>query len=278
VTGHTPASRTETGFTALEAADLETVRAEIRAGRYTGHTAGLAAGRLQCNLAILPKRDANTFHDYCRSNIKPCPLAGVSEPGSPVIERIGADVDIRTDAPRYNVYRNGSLDCQVTDLTSLWQDDFVTFAIGCSFTFENALMRAGIGMRHVEQNVTVPMYRSSIETAQSGPFGGGMVVSMRPIPQDRVEEAAVISSRYPLAHGGPVHAGDPDKIGILDVFKPDWGEGVEMKNGEVPVFWACGVTPQAAIMAARLPLAITHAPGAMLICDVDDETAPLYSE
>jgi len=278
VTGHTPATKAETGFTALEAADLETVRAEIRAGRYTGHTAGLAAGRLQCNLAILPKTDADAFHGYCRTNTKPCPLAGVSEPGSPVIKRIGAGVDIRTDAPRYNVYRNGALDRQVTDLGALWQDDFVTFAIGCSFTFENALTRAGIGMRHVEQNVTVPMYRSSIETTQSGPFGGGMVVSMRPVPEDRIDEATRISSRYPLAHGGPVHAGDPARIGIADVMTPDWGQPVDIRDGEVPVFWACGVTPQAAIMAARLPLAITHAPGAMLICDVDDETAPLYPE
>nr|WP_172972021.1 putative hydro-lyase [Roseibium aquae] len=262
----------------MVAADVQTVRAAIRAGRYTGHTAGLAKGRLQCNLAILPLDVADAFHAYCRENPKPCPLAGVSEPGSPVIGRIGVDVDIRTDASRYNIYRGGVLDGQVSDLTDIWQDDFVAFAIGCSFTFEDALLRAGIGMRHIAQDVTVPMFRSTIETVPSGPFGGGMVVSMRPIPQDRLDEAKAISGRYPLAHGAPVHVGDPRTIGISDVMRPDWGQPVEIRDGEVPAFWACGVTPQVAIMAAKLPLAITHAPGAMLICDVDDRTPALYPE
>lgn len=258
--------------------DMETPaqRAAIRQGRYSGHTAGLARGRLQCNLAILPGNLADDFHAYCRLNPKACPLAGVSAPGEPHIQRLGADVDIRTDAARYNIYRSGRLDEQVRDLNSLWQDDFVAFAIGCSFTFENALDSAGIGMRHIESNVTVPMYRTSVETARSGPFAGGMVVSMRPIPETRLEEVQAICRKFPLAHGAPVHVGSPEAIGIDDLNAPDWGSPVAVREGEVPVFWACGVTPQAAIMTAKPPISITHAPGAMLIADVDDRTGPLY--
>ncbi|POF29644.1 putative hydro-lyase [Roseibium marinum] len=252
------------------------VRRAIRLGRYSGHTAGLAKGRLQCNLAIVPADFAADFHAFCRNNPKSCPLAGISAPGEASIARLGADVDIRTDAARYNIYRFGGLEKQVTDLSGLWQDDLVAFAIGCSFTFENALRRAGIAMRHIDDNVTVPMYRTTLETVPSGPFGGGTVVSMRPVPEDRLEEVRKICRNYPLAHGAPVHAGDPHAIGISDLNAPDWGEPVEIRKGEVPVFWACGVTPQAAIMAAKLPLSITHAPGAMLISDVDERTDPLY--
>ena len=258
--------------------DLDTgaQREAIRFGRYSGHTAGLAKGKLQCNLAILPGLYADDFHTYCRLNPKACPLAGVSEPGNPLIERLGENVDIRTDAARYNIYRFGKLEKQVRDLNDLWRDDLVAFAIGCSFTFENALQHAGVPMRHIDCNVTVPMYRSSLETAASGPFGGGMAVSMRPIPEERVEEVHTICRKYPLAHGAPVHIGSPDEIGIRDLNAPDWGQPVEIREGEAPVFWACGVTPQVAIMAARLPLSITHAPGAMLIADVGELTAPLY--
>lgn len=252
-------------------------RRAIRLGRYSGHTAGLAEGRLQCNLAIVPGDHAEDFHNFCRSNPKACPLAGISAPGEASIARLGADVDIRTDAARYNIYRFGKLEGQVTDLSDLWQDDLVAFAIGCSFTFENALRRAGISMRHIDANVTVPMYRTTLETKPAGPFGGGMVVSMRPVPEGRLEEVRSICRTYSLAHGAPVHAGDPGDIGIADLKDPDWGEPVEIRQGEIPVFWACGVTPQAAIMAAKLPLSITHAPGAMLIADVDERTAPIYA-
>ncbi|PVB59335.1 putative hydro-lyase [Labrenzia sp. 011] len=251
-------------------------RRAIRLGRYSGHTAGLARGRLQCNLAIVPGDYAADFQAFCRNNPKPCPLAGISAPGDPAIARLGDDVDIRTDAARYNVYRFGKLEEQVTDLSALWQDDLVAFAIGCSFTFENALLRAGFAMRHIDANVTVPMYRTTLETVPAGPFGGGMVVSMRPVAEDRLEEVRAICRTFPLAHGAPVHAGDPRAIGITDLNAPDWGEPVEIRKGEVPVFWACGVTPQVAIMAAKLPLSITHAPGAMLIADVDERTAPIY--
>ncbi|MES0882706.1 putative hydro-lyase [Roseibium sp. SCP14] len=260
----------------LSGMDTFSQREAIRSGHYCGHTAGLAKGRLQCNLAILPGEFADDFLAFCRLNPKACPLAGVSEAGTPFVARLGENVDIRTDAALYNVYRNGTLESQVQDLNDLWREDLVAFAIGCSFTFENALRRAGIGMRHIDCNVTVPMFRTSIETTASGPFGGGMVVSMRPIPIERVNEVQAICRKYPLAHGAPVHVGAPKAIGITDLNRPDWGEAVCVREDEVPVFWACGVTPQAAIMRAKLPLSITHAPGAMLIADVDELTPPLY--
>ena len=256
--------------------DTSGQRRMIRDGLYSGHTAGLAKGNLQCNLAILPGELAEDFHAYCRLNPKACPLAGVSRPGDPSIPRLGEDVDIRTDAALYNIYCDGVLETQVTDLKTLWRDDLVAFAIGCSFTFEDALRKAGISMRHIDDNVTVPMFRSSIETVPSGPFQGGMVVSMRPIPETRLEEVFEICRKYPLAHGAPVHVGDPGAIGIAAIDSPDWGEAVDFRSDEVPVFWACGVTPQAAIMRSKPPLSITHAPGAMLIADVGEYTGPIY--
>ncbi|MEJ8475704.1 putative hydro-lyase [Roseibium algae] len=256
--------------------DSETVRQTIRSGGYFGHTAGLAQGLLQCNLAILPKDLADDFLSYCKANPKSCPLAGYSAPGDPHIARLGQDVDIRTDAPNYNVYRNGVLAEQITDLTPIWQDDFVAFAIGCSFTFETALLKAGFTLRHIEQNITVPMYRSSIQTTPSRCFKGDTVVSMRPLPIARVDEARDICGAYPLAHGTPIHIGDPASIGIYDITTPQWGDPVAIKDDEVPVFWACGVTPQVAIMEARPVIAITHSPGAMLITQVAETTAPIF--
>ncbi|WP_321342133.1 putative hydro-lyase [Breoghania sp.] len=263
-------------FADLANQSVESVRAAIRAGNYAGHTAGLAKGRLQCNLAILPADEADDFLEFCRLNPKSCPLAGVSEPGRPIIERLGEAVDIRTDTPLYNVYRDGVLSEQLQSLEAIWRDDLVTFAIGCSFTFENALVKAGISMHHIENNTTVPMYRTSVETAQSGRFGGGMVASMRPIARDRVNEVVDICRRFPLAHGVPFHVGNPQAIGVCAIEKPDWGQPTPVGDDEVPVFWACGVTPQVAIMQAKPALSITHAPGAMLIADVDEMTAPLY--
>jgi len=256
--------------------DTSAQRRLIRKGGYSGHTAGLAKGNLQCNLAILPGDYADDFHTFCKLNPKACPLAGVSRRGDAHIPRLGEDIDIRTDAARYNIYRHGVLEREVNDLRGLWRDDLVAFAIGCSFTFEDALRKAGIAMRHIDSNVTVPMFRSSTETAPSGPFEGEMVVSMRPIPASRIDEVFDICANYPLAHGAPVHVGDPEAIGISDLNSPDWGEPVTFHEGEIPVFWACGVTPQAAIMRARPPLSITHSPGAMLIADVGEHTTPLY--
>jgi uncharacterized protein YcsI (UPF0317 family) len=253
------------------AESLDTVRAAIRCGAHTGHTAGLAPGRLQANLAILPAAYAEDFHTFCKQNPKPCPLVGKSEVGVPHIPALGADIDIRTDLPGYNVYRDGVLAASLTDISDLWSDDMVVFAIGCSFTFERALMDAGLRLWHIENNKTVPMYRTAIETRPAGPFGGGTVVSMRALPESQIAKAVEISGHYPWAHGGPIHIGDPADIGIADLHAPDWGDvPPALKRGDMPLFWGCGVTPQNAIRAAGIPLCITHKPGCMLISDVGE--------
>lgn len=261
----------------LSAAD---VRAAIRAGSYHGQTSGLAAGKLQCNLAILPERYALDFLRFCLRNPKPCPVVGVSDTGNPFLPTLGHDIDIRHDVPRYRVFRDGVLAEETTDIANLWTDDLVTVALGCSFTFENALMRAGIPVRHVETGRNVPMYRTNILLAPAGPFSGEMVVTMRPIPADQVTAAHQISARFPQAHGAPIATGDPADIGINDLAKPDWGESVDINPGEVPVYWACGVTPQNVLLDAKLPICITHAPGHMLIADVaeDAETTVLNNQ
>ncbi len=269
-----------TDYETLRHADLPQVRAAIRAGRYHSHTAGLGAGYLQANLAILPSAYALDFMRFCQRNPKPCPLTGVSDTGNPMMFTLGRDIDIRTDVPAYNIYRDGKLAGSATDITDVWTDDMVAFALGCSFTFEDALMRAGIPMWHIDNDTTVPMFRSSIETVPAGPFRGKMVVSMRAIPRDRLDEVREISRRYPLAHGGPVHWGDPAEIGIADPTRPDWGDPAPIPDGQVPVFWACGVTPQVALEAASPPICITHKPGHMLITDIaeDAETPVLPPE
>lgn len=255
---------------ALQNQSIDVVRAAIRSGDYTRHTAGLGRGLLQCNLVILPANDADAFQGFCKANAQACPLVGVSEPGIPHIPTLGKTIDLRTDVPRYNIYRDGVQDGQVFDLLDIWQDDWVAFALGCSFTFERALIEAGIAMRHVEQDRTVPMYVTSKPTVSSGPFGGTLVVSMRPIKYEDVEQVKKISGRYPLAHGAPVQVGDPSKLGIKDLDTPSWGDRIDVLDGEVPVFWACGVTPQVAIRTARPTICVTHAPGSMLITDLDE--------
>ena len=253
-------------------------RVAIRAGRYARHTAGLASGVLQCNLVILPAALALDFMRFCQRNPRPCPLVGVSDDGDPLLRTLGDDIDVRTDAPRYNVYRDGALAEQRTDIAELWRDDLVSFALGCSFTFERALIAAGVEMRHIERDLTVPMFRTTLQTVPAGPFGGGMVVSMRPIRADDLDRVRALSARFPLAHGAPVHAGDPAAIGIDALDRPDWGDPVPVLEGEVPVFWACGVTPQNAVLRARPRLAITHAPGHMLISDVpEDAESPILN-
>lgn len=265
-------------YNSLKNSDLQTVRAAIRAGRYTSHTAGLGRGYLQANLAIMPEEFALDFMRFCQRNPKPCPLTGVSDTGNPAMFTMGRDIDVRTDVPTYNIYRNGKLDTAVTDITDIWRDDFVVFALGCSFTFEHALQQVGIPIRHIENNTTVPMFRSNIETVPAGPFSGMTVVSMRAIPQGRVDEVAAISRRFPLAHGAPLYWGDPAGIGISDIMQPDWGDPAPVGPGEVPVFWACGVTPQVAIEAASLPICITHKPGHMLITEIpQDAEIPVMS-
>lgn len=258
-------------YESLRESGVQQVRQLIRRGDYQGHTAGLASGYLQANLAILPVEYALDFMRFCQRNPKPCPLVGVSETGDPMLPTLGADIDIRTDVPAYNVYRNGVLDTSVTDISDLWRDDFVTFALGCSFTFEHALVRAGIPLWHFQKNQTVPMYRSNIATREAGPFGGEMVVTMRALHPDKVDEAHAISRRYPLAHGAPVFVGDPADIGIADLGSPEWGDAPPAVENNIPVYWACGVTPQNAVLRAKLPLTITHKPGHMLLTDVDEQ-------
>jgi uncharacterized protein YcsI (UPF0317 family) len=244
------------------------VRAEIRAGRHATHTSGLADDHVQGNLVILPQALANDFLRFCQRNPKPCPVLAVSEPGDPMLPTLGHDIDIRSDVPRYRVWRHGELVDEPTDITALWRDDLVSFVIGCSFSFEQALLDAGVPLRHVAQNRNVAMYRTNIPTVPAGPFHGPMVVSMRPLTAADAIRAVQVTSRFPSVHGAPVHLGDPAQIGIADITRPDYGDAVDMLPGELPVFWACGVTPQAAITQARPEFCITHAPGAMLITDL----------
>jgi uncharacterized protein YcsI (UPF0317 family) len=244
------------------------LRAAIRAGRHSTHTSGLANDHVQGNVVILPQALAGDFLRYCQLNPKPCPLLAVSQPGDPMLPKLGADIYIRTDVPRYRVWRHGELVAEPTDLHALWRDDLVTFVIGCSFSFEQALLDAGLSLRHVDQNRNVAMYRSNVATAAAGPFSGPMVVSMRPLKAQAAILAIQVTSRFPDVHGAPVHLGDPALIGIADLGKPDYGDAVDVMPDELPVFWACGVTPQAAIAQARPDFCITHAPGSMLITDL----------
>jgi uncharacterized protein YcsI (UPF0317 family) len=248
--------------------DLPALRQAIRQGRWTSHTSGIAQDRVQGNVVILPEREANDFLRFCQRNPKPCPLLAVSEPGEAMLPTLGKDINICTDVPRYRVWRDGELVEERADIQALWRDDLVTFVIGCSFSFEQALMEAGLRLRHVEQGKNVAMYRSNLPTFAAGPFHGPMVVSMRPMKAADAIRAVQVTSRFPQVHGAPVHLGDPTLIGISNLSKPDYGDAVEVLPNEVPVFWACGVTPQAAIRQARPPLCITHAPGAMLITDL----------
>jgi uncharacterized protein YcsI (UPF0317 family) len=246
-------------------------RAEIRAGRWRRPTAGLAAGYVQANLVVVPEAHAGDFRLFCDRNPGPCPLLDVTAPGDPVPRVAAPDADLRTDVPLYRVYRDGELVEERPDLAGLWRDDLVAFLLGCSFTFEEALQRAGLPLRHLERGSNVSMYVTNRMCEPAGPFAGPMVVSMRPFPRADLTRVAEITARYPFAHGAPVHAGDPLAIGIRDLGRPDYGDVLQIEPGEVPVFWACGVTPQAVATRARLPLMITHAPGHMFLTDLTVE-------
>lgn len=247
------------------------LRAVIRSGRWSRPTIGLALGYTQANLAIVPREYAFDFLLFCQRNPKPCPVIEVTDPGDPEPRRSAPGADIRTDLPRYRVFRDGECIDEPTDIRSYWRDDLVGFLIGCSLSFEAALRRAGVPLRHLEQGREVPVYITSIELEPAGPFRGRLVVSMRPMPPDQVIRAVQVTSRFPATHGAPVHIGDPAAIGIEDLARVDFGEPVSVQPGEVPVFWACGVTPQIAALQAKLPLMITHAPGHMFVTDVPDE-------
>ncbi|MDP6351693.1 MAG: putative hydro-lyase [Alphaproteobacteria bacterium] len=251
--------------------DPPALRAACRSGALGGITAGLAMGRVQANLVILPQALAFEFLLFCQRNPKPCPIVDVTDIGDPEPARIAPGADLRTDLPRYRIWRDGVLDGEATDISDLWRDDFVGFLIGCSFTFENALRAAGLPLRHIERGSNVPMYVTDIACAPAGRFAGPMVVSMRPVPRRRTVTAVEITGDYPRAHGAPVHVGDPAAIGIGDLDRPDFGDAVPVDADEVPMFWACGVTPQAVIMNSRPDIAITHAPGHMFIADLADQ-------
>jgi len=246
----------------------ERERLRIRGGGLTGPTSGLAPGNVQANLTILPQAYAFDFLRFARANPRPCPVLAVSEPGATGFPTLGANLDIRTDLPRYRVWHRGELVAEPTDLLDVWRDDLVSFAIGCSFSFEEALTEAGIEVRHITCNSNVPMYRTSIACTPAGVFHGPMVVSMRPMKPADAIRAVQVTSRFPSVHGAPVHIGLPQAIGIADLGKPDYGDAVPMHDDELPVFWACGVTPQAVIAQAKPEFCITHAPGAMLITDL----------
>lgn len=232
-------------------------------------TAGFANGYAQANLMILPREDAFDFLLFCQRNPKPCPLLGVLEPGQ-VTSELLAGSDIRDAVPLYRVFRNGELIDEPSNVFEVWREDLVTFIIGCSFTFEGALLDNGVPVAHIEQDRNVPMYRTSVPTSPAGKFSGPLVVSMRPIPAAQVADAVRITSRYPAVHGAPVHVGDPAALGISDLASPDYGDAVDIPEGSIPVFWACGVTPQAVVAASKPSFAITHAPGHMLVTDARD--------
>ncbi|OLT48240.1 hypothetical protein BJF85_13520 [Saccharomonospora sp. CUA-673] len=242
-------------------------RAAFRAGTVTP-TAGHCPGWTQANLIALPGEYADDFARFAERNPQSCPVLGVGGPGATSLQIFGGD--LRTDLPAYRVYRDGELVAEPTDVTDLWRGDLVAFLIGCSFTFEAALQVAGVPVRHIDDGSNVPMYRTSVECRPAGRMSGLLVVSMRPMPADQVERAVRITARYPRVHGAPVHIGSPELIGIADLARPDFGDPVRIEPGEVPVFWACGVTPQAAVMRSRPPLAIAHAPGHMAITDTRD--------
>lgn len=252
-------------------ADPASARRAIRDGSLTGQTSGLAPGFVQGNLVVLPADWAEDFRAFCLANPKPCPLLAIGKPGDPALPGVGQDIDIRTDVPAYRVFRAGTLVDEVPDIADLWRDDFVSFLIGCSFSFENALLRAGIPVRHVALGRNVPMFRTNIRCTPAGRFSGTLVVTMRPLSPADAARAAAITARLPQVHGGPVHQGDPAALGIADLGRPDYGDPVPVEPGEVPVFWACGVTPQVALAQARPPIAVTHSPGCMLMTDVTED-------
>jgi uncharacterized protein YcsI (UPF0317 family) len=246
------------------------LRQAIRRREHTGPTAGCALGYVQANLVVLPRSLAFDFLLFCQRNPKPCPLVDVTDAGNPVPALCAPTADIRTDVPRYRIFECGELTDEPADITSHWQPDSVAFLIGCSFTFESALLQAGVPVRHIEASSNVPMYRTNIACRSAGVFHGPMVVSMRPMTPAQAIRAVEVCSRFPRAHGAPVHIGDPAAIGVRDLAGPDFGDPVEVRPGEVPVFWACGVTPQAVVMHARPPWCITHKPGHMFVTDWRD--------
>lgn len=254
----------------LKTATPAEMRLAIRNGEFTKPTAGLCPGYAQGNLVVLPKDLAYDFLLFSQRNPKPCPILDVTEVGSREMAIVAPGSDIAKDIPKYRVYENGVYVQELEDVSGIWRDDFVAFLLGCSFSFEGALMQSNIEVRHITAGSNVPMYITNMQCRPAGAFSGPMVVSMRPIPYHQVVKATQITARFPSVHGAPVHIGDPSLIGIKDISKPDFGDAVEIKPGEIPVFWACGVTPQAVAMQSKPPIMLTHAPGHMFITDLQD--------
>ena len=245
------------------------VRQLIREGKITGQTSGMCDGYAQGNLLILPFEQAYDFLLFTQRNPKSCPILEVGDVGSRVVKSMASGKgDIATDLPKYRVWENGVMTAELTDISLLWRDDFVYFLIGCSFSFEGELLAADVPVRHIEEGRNVPMYLTNIECEPAGIFHGKTVVSMRPMPADQAIKAISITASMPRVHGAPIHIGDPSVIGIKDIHNPDFGESVTINEGEIPVFWCCGVTPQSVVMSAKPPIAISHAPGHMFITDV----------
>ncbi|WP_301103068.1 putative hydro-lyase [Propionivibrio sp.] len=250
---------------------VQEIRAAIARGEWRKPTSGLASGFTQANVVILPKKYAFDFLLFCTRNDRPCPVIDVCESGITAPPLAGPDADIRTQIPRYRIYRNGVLEQETEHIRDHFTDNMVTFLLGCSFTFEQDLLDNGIPVRHIELDRNVPMYVTNRECCPAGIFSGPMVVSMRPIPETLVGKARAITAKYRKAHGAPVHIGDPAALGIRDLQSVDFGDPPEIRQGEIPVFWACGVTPQMALKRAKPELVITHAPGYMFITDIRDK-------
>ncbi|PLX70412.1 MAG: putative hydro-lyase [Denitrovibrio sp.] len=247
------------------------LRRIISKSEFIKPTAGYCNGFVQANLVVLPSEYAGDFEKFCEKNPKPCPLLEVVGPGKHHTSKIAKGADLLKDIPKYQTFIDGKPDKEISDITDLYKEDFVFFLLGCSFSFEEALMNSGIYLRHVEEKKNVSMYNTNIDLESVGIFSGKMVVSMRPIKCSRIVDAALICSKFPSVHGAPIHVGDPSQIGISDINAVDYGDSVAVLPDELPVFWPCGVTPQNVLKQAKLPFAITHSPGYMLVCDIKNE-------
>lgn len=248
----------------------EEAREKIRNGEINQPTNGISNGYIQANVVILPKRYAYDFLKFCHRNPKSCPLLDVSEDGEVNFPNFAPTADIRYDVGHYRIYRHGKFIEETNNIASFYNEDMVSFLIGCSFSFEHALLEANIPVRHLEEQHNVPMYITNMETTPAGIFHGSITVSMRPMTRQQTIQATEITSHYRSTHGTPIHIGDPSLIGIKDLTQPDFGQPVQIYKDEIPVFWACGVTPQSVAIETKPDLVITHAPGYMLITDKKD--------
>jgi uncharacterized protein YcsI (UPF0317 family) len=251
------------------------LRELIRNKEWTIPTTGVFPGIVQANLVMLPREEAFNFLLFCVRNPKPCPVLDVLEPGE-VEPAIAQGADLRTDLPKYRIFRDGQLEAEAEDVLDVFHEDMVSFLLGCSFSFENALLAAGLPVRNIEEDKNVSMYITNRLCRPAGPFSAPLVVSMRPMTPEEAVRAVQVTTRFHLTHGAPVHLGSPEKIGIKDLDKPDFGDPVAIRPDEIPIFWACGVTSMLAATSAPLPLVITHSPGHMFVSDLKDEDMTVF--